>query len=565
MKKFLALLLVIAMLVSIAACAEGTDTDKTKTPESNSPKVEGDDANESESNESDATGDLTISLPLVDKTETLTVFSTLDPKAAMMVTTYDELLSFKEIEKKTNVDIDWQHPAGDNSEVFTLMIATGEYPDIIYWDWLNEPGGPEKFVEDGVIIDLKELVDKYAPNYKNQLNKRPDYSKQAITDEGTVWGFALLFDDFDDPEGYPNKWLGPQIRQDWLDRVDAELPTDIEEWTNVLRLFKNEDADGDGDPNNEIPLTSNNTPFSSNLGFGGFATAWGIMWDFYNDNGTVKYGPIEEGAREYLTTMHQWYKEGLIDKDFAGQDNTAVDSKIKAGVVGSWWTGAPRWGHYVVANPDKEKFNPVPVKWPKNVDGKMYTTNSDVKIPATGSGAAITTSCKNKELAVRWMDYLYSEEGGTIMNWGIEGESYVEQDGTKVYTDDILKNAEGLNVEQAIARYTFVPLSGWAVMQSGYAKRGTISLPGQLEMYDFWADASPDLILPRYTLTKDESDRVAKILNNVNTYVSENAIKMVVGEKSLEDFDVFVEEIENMGIKEAIDAITEAVERYNNR
>lgn len=563
MKKFTVFLLIATILFSVIAC--GKDSDKVSNGPSNTNSAStSNETNKSKADDSKAE-ESAFEFPLKE-TATLTIFTALDTKAAMMVTTYDDLLAFKAIEEKTNVDIKWQHPSGDNREAFTLMVAAGDYPDIIYWDWLNEPGGPEKFIEDNVIIDLKDLVDKYAPNYKKQLNKHPEYLKQAVTDEGTLWGFALLFDHFyDDPEGYPKAWLGPQIRQDWLDRVGADLPTNIEEWTNVLRLFKEKDADGDGDPNNEIPLISNNNPFASNLGLGGFATAWGIMWDFYNDNGTIKYGPMEEGAREFIATLNKWYAEGLIDKDFAGQDNTAVDSKIKSGIVGAWWTGAPRWGHYVSANPDKEKFNPVPVKWPKTADGKMYTTNADVKIPATGTGAAISTSCKNVELAMRWMDYLYSEEGGTIINWGIEGESFVVENGKKKYTDEILNNPDGLNVEQAIARYTFVPLSGWAVMQDGYAKRGTISLPGQIEMYDFWADASPDLILPRYTLKKDEADRVAKIMNNVSIYVSENALKMILGELPIEHFDTYVQEIKAMGIEEAIEAITQAVERYNAR
>lgn len=559
MKKALTLLLAFVMVFSIVGCSGDSDANQKEPSQSGTKDSKTEDSEGKDSDNS------TASVPLTDKKATLTVFSQLDTKAAMMVTTYDELESFKAIEEKTNVHIDWQHPSGDDREAFTLMVSTGNYPDIIYWDWLNEPGGPEKFVKDGVIIDLTKLVEEYAPNYMAQLKKKPEYPKQVTTDGGTLWGFALLFDDFDDPAGYPKAWLGPQIRQDWLDRVGAELPTNIEEWTNVLRLFKAEDADGDGDSDNEIPFISNNNAFGSNLGFGGFATAWGILWGFYNDNGAVKYGPIQDGAREFLKTMALWYKEGLIDKDFAGQDNTAVDSKIKAGDVGSWWTGAPRWGHYVVANPDKDIFNPVPVKWPKGECGKSYTTNADVKIPATGTGAAVSTTCKNKELAVRWLDYLYSEEGSTIMNWGIEGKSFVEENGKKVFTDEILKNPEGLNVEQAISKYTFVPLSGWACMQDGYAKRATIHLPGQIEMYDFWSDASPDLILPRYTLTKDEVDRVAKILNNVDTYVNENAMKMVLGEKPIDDFDVYVKDIKNMGIEEAIEHISKAVERYNNR
>ena len=504
--------------------------------------------------------------PLKDQ-KTLRIFSSLDTKAALSVVNYSELECFKKIEELTNVKIEWLHPsAASNAEAFSVMIVSGDYPDIIYYGWSYVEGGPEKYIADKVILNLKDPVSKWAPNYSAALEKNAEYKKGAITDAGSLWGFALLFGDYDDPQGYPKSWLGPQIRKDWLDKLGLEPPTSMEEWTKVLTAFKENDMDGDGNPSNEIPFIANKNYANANLSLGGFVTSFGILWDFYYDkDGQVQYGPVQEGARQWLSLMAQWFKDGLIDPDFAGNDGSAVDSKINSLKVGAWMTGSPRWGHYVTANPDKEKFNPIGVQWPADKDGKQHTTNGDVRYPFGGSGAAITTGCKDVELATRWLDFLFSEEGSRIMNWGIEGKSFEMKDGKPAYTDEIVKNPEGKNIEAALSKYTFVPLSGWAVLQDGYAKRGTLAIPGQLELYDLWAVAEGDLVLPPYMATAEESQKLSFILNDIKTFRDEYCMNVITGVESIDNFDSYVETLKSMGLDEALAIVRAAVKRYEDR
>ena len=64
--------------------------------------------------------------------------------------------------------------------------------------------------------------------------------------------------------------------------------------------------------------------------------AYGIGWQYYNDGGTVKYGPVQPAFKDFLALMAAWYKEGLIDPDYVNTDQKLRDSKITTGQLCSW-------------------------------------------------------------------------------------------------------------------------------------------------------------------------------------------------------------------------------------
>ncbi len=271
-----------------------------------------------------------LTLPIVKEPLTLTYFLPLDVKAAALIKSYNEMSAYQEAEKRTGIHIEFQHPpAGQETEQFNLMVASASLTDIVGWDWFRVSGGPAKVLEDGSIIKLNDLIEKYAPNLKKLLNNNPEARKAVMLDDGTFFMFPNLILE---PGKQPTD--GFQIRKDWLDREGLQIPATIDEWYTALKAIKEKDVNGNGKPNDEIPFLS-----KKSADFKYFSGAWGIdaVNGFYQINGKVKYTPLEPQYKDYIRTMAKWYKEGLIDPEYASVDTKNFDAKVTGNRGGAYY------------------------------------------------------------------------------------------------------------------------------------------------------------------------------------------------------------------------------------
>lgn len=479
----------------------------------------------------------------------------MNPSAATVVQNYGEIEYFKKLQEVTGTQIEFMHPpAGQKKEQFKLLIASRKnLPDVIANDWLAEyPGGPEKAVKDGIIVDLNQYMD-LMPNYKAFLESDPDIKKQSVTDEGTLYGFHGI-----NMEPVRTCACGLIIRQDWLDDLGLATPETIDEWEVVLRRFKEEKGAA-------APFTIQLSDFFK---YNTFNAAYGVTNEFYlDDSGQVQFGPIQASYKEYLTTMNRWYQEGLIDPDFASVDKKIINANMlngKSGVafgfVGSGmgtWLNAATEEHYALSGCANPVLN-------KGEEGK-FSPESKGKVLIT---AAITTSAGNIEEIIKCFDYLYTEEGRLLKNFGIEGMTYTMADGKPVYTDLITKNPDGLAISDAMAKY----------IQPNYPGAGQANLPEYIDQYyalDAQKDAnitfnkfsvnSAKYSIPPVTATADESKELGNIMSQVTTYRDEQVVAFITGAESLDKFDDFVNEMKTMGIDRAIEIKTESLKRYQAR
>ena len=140
--------------------------------------------------------------------ETITWWVGLNSSTAQTVTNLGETPFAKALEEKFNVNIEFQHPAqGQDTEKFNIMIAMGNLPDIIEYDWNSYSGGPAKALEDGVIQELN-LDD--APNLKSYVKSHDEVDKQIITDDKKYFGFPFIRGD-----RYLQTSAGIIVRKDW--------------------------------------------------------------------------------------------------------------------------------------------------------------------------------------------------------------------------------------------------------------------------------------------------------------------------------------------------------------
>nr|WP_245589877.1 extracellular solute-binding protein [Caldanaerobius polysaccharolyticus] len=396
------------------------------------------------------------------------------------------------------------------------------------------------------------------------MEENAEVRKQAELDDGTIYMFPWLRT----AGAVMHANWGPQFRKDWLDKLGLQVPKTIDEWYNVLVTFRDKDPNGNG-KRDEIPFTGSGSNGQGISSLGNFAPAWGILNGFYMDNDKINYGPIQPAYRDFLKTMAQWYKEKLIDQDIAINDNKAFDFKVTNNLAGSYFgLMSGNMGRYLtLMKPKQPNFDLVGAPWPVGPGGKPYTTtNLDLKV--MGSGVAISSKNKYLRETVEWIDYQYSQEGHMLMNFGIEGQSYKMVNGYPKYTDIITKNPQGLAFTQALFQWTPVSgISGPFDQDARYNEQQMV-FPQQKEAgLKTWLNADSSLTLPPITPTEEESQRLASIMNQVNTYQLEMMGKFIMGKEPINDstWSKYVNTIKSMGIDEAVKIENAALERYNKR
>ena len=455
----------------------------------------------------------------------------------------------KKYAEETGVKVEYLHPlVGSAAEQMQLMIASDELPDIVEHAWNTYPGGPEMAISDEYIYELSDLIDKYAPAYKKILSENEGWDKQVKTDSGKYYAFPRIIQ-----EGLNQICYGPYLRGDWLDKLGLEKPETIDEWENVLTAFKDEMGA-------EAPYVGDITTLSRT-----FASAFDIYCDWYQDNGTVKYGYVEPGYKEFLAKLNSWYEKGLICQDLASIDANTIRTKILNGKFGatSGWA-ASQMGVMLDAGADLPDFKLTGVQFPASEKGKNSEYNYVTPTILMSTGTAISRNCKNPELATRLIDYAFTEKGHMLANFGIEGESYNMVDNYPKYSDLIHKNPEDKTISQAIAAYTLqghVPMYQEVRYIEQYYEQAELK-DAQKE----WAKTNMnDHLMPEIYVLGEESEKAADIMAACKTYIDEMTLKFITGDVSLDKFDEYLAQLEEFGIKDAIKFRQSAYDRYQSR
>ena len=460
------------------------------------------------------------------------------------------------LEEKTGIKVKRIYPpVGQEEQQFNIMLASGEYPDIIGWKWGEFVGGADKAVRDGYIVNLNELIDEYSPNFKKMLENDPYIDKMVKTDEGNYCYYPGLTEH---GEGKDNLLLtsGYVFRKDWLDELELPVPETIDDWHQTLTAFK--EKKGAISP---LCMTAMDAKE-------GLAGAFGINLGFYKDDaGKIQYGFVQPAFKDFVTMMNQWYSEGLIDKNIADIDSKTVDSRLlndETGAVFAWLGGG--MGKWLTAAKGlgMEKFNLVGVPAPviNKGDRAKYAAR---ELPVATAGHAISATSEHKELAIKFLDYGYSEEGHMVYNFGEEGVTYEMIDGFPTYTPFMTNNPNGKSFDDQLSIYTHALGKGPYIMDNRYITQRYFWAQ-QKEAQKNWGNNDVvDYQLPVLTPSEADSKEFANIMNNINTYTSEMYLKFIVGTKPISEFDSFVQQIRDYGIDRAIKIQQDALDRFNNR
>lgn len=466
-------------------------------------------------------------------------------------TSYKESPFHTYLAKATGIEVNWTFPTAgsDGNAALSTMLASHQYPDVLIAD---RSASATQDLEDEVIIDLTNLLPKYAPNYWALIQSDPEIDNASKTDDGIYYGFRAKRE-----SEWGNTFIGPIIRQDWLTECGLEVPTTIEGWDKTLRTFKEK----------------YNATFVSTLGrmngsapagaFGAYGFANPVL--FLDDSGRVQLGQAQPEWKDFMTQMNTWYKDGLIDPDMLTADDNAVKSKAVNQTTG-----------FVVLNlgsidslNSQAQDNGLTSDWvgipnPVDASGKACWTHGNDNLVEYPTASVCTTCEEDKiEMALRWCDYAYSEEGFYTWNFGEEGVSYTMEDGKPVFTDMILNSADGIRaaLQQYTANFgTYFGIQSESMVRQRNSEKACAAVDEWLKN-STWRDHN----LPNFTFTTEESDQAAALKTALSTHISETALKFLTGERSLDEFDAFVTELKSLGLEEYCKLNQDAVDRYNNR
>lgn len=485
-----------------------------------------------------------ITFPLKEQVE-ITI-ATEDGTVASLA---DDLPLWQEIEKRTNVKINWDVTApAQYVEVMKLRVsAGGNLPDVMLLPNglnLGELGG------EGMIVPLEGYIEEYGENIQKMYEQFPQV-KSLTSADGHIYSINTVSE---------NAYFMPYcfiIRKDWLDRLGLKEPETIDEWMTVLRAFRDEDADGDGDASDEIPFSVGGHAWYTTF----WAQAWGLHL-FYSDgwypdeNGQMQYEFISDEAKEFYIWLNNFYKEGLLDPEFLTLgDETKLYEKVARNEVGAFSAypaQIPTLEEALRAN-GVEDAELVPLIPPKGPYAQMTEILGDMAV----NGYVVTSSCEHPEVVVALINWLMGEEGTEMMNLGIEGETYVKNDdGSYSFTELVTKNPDGLSASEVLSSYG-CQLGLPYIMSSSRGEAMLFEYPDDMrEKIVSVSDATrpyatSGLVLP--PATEEESEKISGLSGDLATYIWEMTGKFTVGTADIEEnWDSYVSYVKELGVDEIL-------------
>ena len=340
----------------------------------------------------------------------------------------------KAITEATGVTLDVSYPVasqGDAKEDVALMIANDEYPDMIY-----AKGAATDLYQAGALIDMTDLIEKYGPNIKKMYGAELEKLKWSQDDPGI---YQLSY------SGVNQKTLttGGSCQIQWaaLKENDYKYPKTLDEYEKMIKSYlaahpKTEDG------LDMIGITMSASDWHWMITLGNPA---GLIADASPDNGqwiiddeyNVHYKHVTDEEKEYFKWLCRMYNEGILDPNFATQTDDDYIAKVASGrvvaITDAEWHYSQCEATLVADGKVDQTYVGLPVTLREDqVEKALLYQGTTV-----GWGMAITKSCEDPVRAIKFLDYLCSDEGQILYHWGIEGENYtMGDDGLPVAVTD---------------------------------------------------------------------------------------------------------------------------------
>ncbi len=500
--------------------------------------------------------------PICDNPITLTVTGDLGSGTP----DWNKTILTEQIAKRLGINLNCNpitHDAWDTQ--LTLMLSTNKLPDLILRSGLSASDVAD-YGSQGYFLAMNDLIDRYAPNLKSYMDSE-EYSflrPYMTSSDGKIYmsvyinaGVAALV-----PRVFMNK--------KWLSNVNMDRPKTINELYNVLTAYKKQDANGNRDPNDEIPMGNLDGYMESVLlpSFGIYSrsTTYILQAD---DKGTIYSANTTDNYKAYLTYLNRLYKEGLLDAECFIQTDDAFKAKLTQERTGFFGGAAP---YALTGNPITYDANFI---WSGAYTSEWNNKPTIMYNQLVTANPVVIANSKTKypEAIVRLIDYFYTEEGKLAAHIGYEGLSYDIINltfGGKNYSMQDVRVPEGYSSANDF-RYKKAVIDGgfrhfeWVtrylpLFDMSYEtilSKETMAYYGWSALAMYYGIRNPDVTIktnfPALIYTKKEIDKRSALYTDINTYLTSAKTQFITGEVNLnEGWANYVSTLKQMGLNDLI-------------
>ncbi|MDF2962970.1 MAG: extracellular solute-binding protein [Paenibacillus sp.] len=460
---------------------------------------------------------------------------------------FGDLPFFKDVEAKTNVQIKWNMNDGNSwKEKKNLMFASGDLPDAFYGHYILETDEVVKYGYQKIFIPLEGLIEKHAPNFQKILNDNPAYKKELTAPDGHIYSLPTVDD------AYPKSKDALFINKKWLDQLKLPLPTTPDEFYKALKAFKDNDMNGNG-KKDEVPFSFRVHAITGIYSMYGSFGLLDKQDHIIMKNDQVVYTAIQPEYKEATKYFNKLFAEGLVDQEALTHDEKVYGSKLRSkdknvGAFVAWTANT-----YMDMEQAADYVPLLPLKGP---DGKQVWNAYPAGVLSKGA-FAITSSNKNPEITMRWIDYMYEPKVSLQAVNGTIGTVMKDNgDGTLGYMDP----PAGMNANEF--RHSTSPgsTSVFAKTKDAPQVTGRPNDKGEMEkMYSPFLDKN---IFPNLYFSAEESDARARYLTDIDAYVKKMQAKWLMQGGIDSEWDDYVKKLKEMNLDKLIKVYQDAYNRY---
>ena len=565
MKKILAFILTISMLCAMSACGAGTaSAPASSQPEAttapaeetqSAPEAPSQEPTEAPSAEEPASAeDVTpepanqIEYPL-EESYTFTMTATLRNNVLQVLGDDDFSVTsaYRGLEAATGCSIDFNMLGEATAEEKTnIMLASGDMTD--FYTGLGSYGNNlTGAIHDGILFDMAPMLEEYAPDYKALLDSDAELAASATNPDGTISMFVSQAADVVEK--------GILIRQDWLDKLGLEAPTNREALEDILHQFQSEMGAS-------MPILMN---FGLETGLSGsfnvsYAGMRSMDYQLTEPNGKeVAACFASENFIEYLVYLNHLYNDGLITDDFmsTGREYGNWESSYYSGKCGVWSDGFRELDPANRSNADDPNYMVSPIALTD------YDCHVAERSTASMNGMLfLTTACEKPELAMEMINYCYTTDGRHNGLYGMEGEGYTLTDDGKVQLTENLTNNPNWSLNNALLWYG---AAQWMPTCTDMEYYELIGAKESIDGIKYWTDNGGDkaMKLPAgVSLSAEANTEFNNLASDVLTLFSEGAVRVVTGALDEAGYRALIEDANGMGLARMTELYQEAYDAY---
>lgn len=487
-------------------------------------------------------------------TEDVTI-KVMGPKAPLHADWADMDL-WKWLSEETGLKFEFITPTSESfQENLNLTMASGELPDLFISAGFTAENIVKYGVEQGLLAPLDEYFD-IAPHVAKAFEDYPEVYASSVAEDGHIYTQNLI-----NLPIWTSTCNHLFLNTTWLERVGMEIPTTIDEFHDVLLAFKEQDANGNGDATDEIPLGSHKDLGNLRVVI---LEAYGLVsnsFEIERSTGEIVYAPITENYKAYLKMMHQWWEEGLMDVDMFSQDYTTLCARAAEDLYGAFsstasFTLAPASmiGDFDMLTPLTSEMNDEPLQY---YNGAFVL-----------GVAGVSAQSEHIEECVKLLDWMYTKEGVLSMSYGPHNYGFVEETGAHYF---ILEDGTGGANEAWRAKLTFAPNSWLPVNMRASEDSYSAFYSDSVNNYNnsvLWSQISEHALpyihyaQPNVVWTSDEAYAISG-MTEMKTYVETMEAQFITGAADIDgEWDNYVSAVKSYGYDDILAAYTSAWTRY---